>query len=56
MKQMQNFYKKISSKDEPSAARERCLAALTHLKAAQVDSLATSDPWFIWSAETAVAA
>ena len=49
MKKMQNFHKRISSKDGNLTARESSLIALTRLDRGQVELFAASDPWLIWS-------
>ncbi len=54
MKNMQDFYKKLSSVDETSTLQQRRLALLTHLNRAQLLNAASDLVWDIWS-EAAVA-
>jgi hypothetical protein len=51
MKPMQKFHKKMSMKNVTLTARERSLRELTHLSPARVNSIAVSDPWFVWSSD-----
>lgn len=55
MKNMQGFYKDLSSVDETSTAHQRRLALLTHLDRAQLLNSASGLTWDIWT-EAAVAA
>jgi hypothetical protein len=48
MKNMQNFYKRLSSVDETSALQQRRLASLTHLNRTQLLSAAGDLVWDIW--------
>lgn len=54
MKHMQNFHSRIFSKSESITLRERGLAGLARLNRDQINSAATFDPWYVWSAEAVV--
>ena len=50
MKNMQDFYKKLSSVDEASTLQQRRLASLTHLNRTQFLNAASDLIWDIWTA------
>lgn len=54
MKNMQGFYKGLSSVNETSTFQQRCLASLTHLDRAQLLNAASDLVWDIWN-EAAIA-
>lgn len=54
MKNMQDFYKKLSSVDETSTLQQRRLVLLTHLDRAQLLKAASVLTWDIWN-EAAIA-
>ena len=51
MKNMQNFYKWLSSVNESSMPDQRRLAALTRLNHNQLSNAASALTWDIWSGE-----
>ncbi|NOH01144.1 MAG: hypothetical protein HND47_03795 [Chloroflexi bacterium] len=55
MKNMQDFYKWLSSERDAAALRKRRLAALTRLSRDQINSVAALEPWFFWGEESAIA-
>jgi hypothetical protein len=53
MKNMQDFYNWLTSKDGESNDSKRRLAGLTRVKANWIISSASFDPWWVWGAEAA---